>query len=931
MFNLPQNEDLLSYFYLKEVDGSRTSSLSQDRVRTYFQTNVLEYIATQRAAQPVWDKKQKLHRDEPGHKKARLANKVIKTKQHPAKLHPEILFNEYGANKCGCSRHGRESVIHCAFPNEIPPMRCQVNSNNITRLYQYFIQVSSTSHYFRKVSTIESNGFTYNFEGFTLLFHRPVSNFFLETVFTDILPGFDVRVVELSLAEGYTVQELEMFHTYLFEGLLELYSIDRGITPESCSSYHILPRFVHQSKVDGVQLRAVLPMSCVLQHIIENFNRVMTKKSTYGKSLKDELICNPAKRPCCLRVDVDKRNQNGTIRHFTLRTSKHASVAKQNLITAQKRYKALKDKLTSQKDLVSENEREEFKEVMELIRDLKHQSAHKRSVPIDMNIESFVQTGFCFDVVHHALISLAIVFKVRYHWSLDAFEQSIDYRFKKRELLEQAFTHPTYHTNFLVDMDHLKNTLRNCGYSQIPEVKSTAVGEKRKGIENLIETMALPGSNEEEESALGHNERLEFLGDAVVELVVTYHLFFLLPHVEEGVLAAMRSKFVRNLHLGAVGQRLNMHKFLLRAHGVEIMKEDGMKKDVANAFEALMAAVYLDSDVETCDRILSNAIFGNSPDILHSWTHPKEYPLKANSPSDRHWIPKVKWLQKLTELEDYIGIYFHHIRVLARAFARRNVGYNNLTQGHNQTLEFLGDTVLQFFVSDYVYRHFPHHHEGHLSLLRSCLVSNKTQSVICDELDLTSYLVSPSQTQGPLGMKDKADLVESLIGAIYVDRGFKFCEAFIRVCFYPRLSYFIFSARWNDPKSQLQQCCLSLKNQGIEADEVPEYRVTGMEGPTNSREYKLVVYYKGKRLGSGSGKTVHDAEMDAAENALVRNSYLFSQFNLEKTYMGERIKAYHKLESQPISDDSSDEEERRKDSDEPTTFEAVSISDEDSD
>jgi ribonuclease-3 len=44
-------------------------------------------------------------------------------------------------------------------------------------------------------------------------------------------------------------------------------------------------------------------------------------------------------------------------------------------------------------------------------------------------------------------------------------------------------------------------------------------------------------------------------------------------------------------------------------------------------------------------------------------------------------------------------------------------------RGHNQRLEFLGDTILQFFVSDHLYRHFPRHQEGHLSLLRSCLVS----------------------------------------------------------------------------------------------------------------------------------------------------------------------------------------------------------------
>ncbi|CAD5226926.1 unnamed protein product [Bursaphelenchus xylophilus] len=913
MRNYTESPGILDYFYTKNSDGSRSSSVNHDAIRHGFQTNILDFISLQRAAQPVPSDGNAL---EPPLKRFRTANKF---RSHPAKLHSEVLFNEF------------PGIIHRQFPGEKPVPLCVLDSNNSNSLYQYFVEVRSDTHSFRKISKIENNGFKYRFEGFTLLFHKPVSKFFLETTFTRILSGFEVRLVELPPVQGYSVEDLEMFHSYLFEGLLELYSIDRGfMDSDSCPTYHIFPRFVNFSGCNGAEVKSVLPMASVLQHLVESFSPIMAKKQG-GKLLKDELVCNPLKRPCCIRVDNDRRDITGTLRHFTMRSSKHATMAKQKLIAAQKKYKVLRDKLSAQRDFVSEIDREEFKNVMEEIRELRVRSGHKRSLPVDLTSEDFLSTGLCFDVVHHALIALAIVFKVRYHWSLDEFEKKIDYHFKKRELLELAFTHPSYYTDFLTDIDHLKNTLRNCGYNQIPEMKIKIKGEKKKGIENLMETMAMPGCKQEEESALGHNERLEFLGDAVVELVTTYHLFFLLPHVEEGVLAALRSKFVRNLHLGMVGQRLEIHKYLLRGHGVEVCKEDGMKKDIANAFEALMAAIYLDSDVNTCDRILSNAFFGHTPDLSNLWTRPQEYPLKANSPSDRHWIPKVKWLQRLTELEDYIGIYFHHIRVLARAFTRRNVGYNNLTQGHNQTLEFLGDTVLQFFVSDYVYRHFPNHHEGHLSLLRSCLVSNKTQSLICDELGLPKYLVNPGQSQGPLGLKDKADLVESLIGAIYVDRGFNFCEAFIRICFYPRLSYFIFSARWNDPKSQLQQCCLSLKSQGIEATEVPEYRVVGVDGPTNSREYKIVVYYKGRRLGSGVGKTVHDAEMDAAENALVRNAYLFSQFDLEATYMGERIKSYHQLKEEPISSESSNEdefEEKMEGTSIKTEFVAVLISDE---
>ena len=77
--------------------------------------------------------------------------------------------------------------------------------------------------------------------------------------------------------------------------------------------------------------------------------------------------------------------------------------------------------------------------------------------------------------------------------------------------------------------------------------------------------------------------------------------------------------------------------------------------------------------------------------------------------------------------EEEVGVEFTHIRLLARAFSDRSLSNCNLTMGSNQRLEFLGDTVLQLVTSDYLYKYFPDHHEGHLSLLRSSLVNNRTQ------------------------------------------------------------------------------------------------------------------------------------------------------------------------------------------------------------
>lgn len=117
------------------------------------------------------------------------------------------------------------------------------------------------------------------------------------------------------------------------------------------------------------------------------------------------------------------------------------------------------------------------------------------------------------------------------------------------------------------------------------------------------------------------------------------------------------------------------------------------------------------------DRVFSGTLFKEDKQILDTWVQLPLHPLQEQEPQgDRQWIPKFQFLQKLTEFEKSLGVEFTHIRLLARAFTDRSIGYTNLTMGSNQRLEFLGDTVLQLIASDYLYKYFPEHHEGHLSV-----------------------------------------------------------------------------------------------------------------------------------------------------------------------------------------------------------------------
>ncbi|KAJ8938855.1 hypothetical protein NQ318_019915 [Aromia moschata] len=114
-----------------------------------------------------------------------------------------------------------------------------------------------------------------------------------------------------------------------------------------------------------------------------------------------------------------------------------------------------------------------------------------------------------------------------------------------------ALTHPSYRENFGTNPDHARNSLTNCGIRQ-PEYGDRRIhymNTRKRGINTLINIMSRFGKQQETESNITHNERLEFLGDAVVEFLSSIHLFYSFPDLEEGGLATYRAAIVQNQHL----------------------------------------------------------------------------------------------------------------------------------------------------------------------------------------------------------------------------------------------------------------------------------------------------------------------------------------------------------------------------------------------
>jgi ribonuclease-3 len=131
--------------------------------------------------------------------------------------------------------------------------------------------------------------------------------------------------------------------------------------------------------------------------------------------------------------------------------------------------------------------------------------------------------------------------------------------------------------------------------------------------------------NENKGSGLKHNERLEFLGDAVLELVITDFLFKEYPQVDEGILTAYRSALVRTESISAAARSMGMNELLLLSKGEA--RDEGKARDyiLANTFESFVGALYLDQGYDAAQTFIAQALFENIKKVIDegSWKDPK--------------------------------------------------------------------------------------------------------------------------------------------------------------------------------------------------------------------------------------------------------------------------------------------------------------------
>lgn len=224
-------------------------------------------------------------------------------------------------------------------------------------------------------------------------------------------------------------------------------------------------------------------------------------------------------------------------------------------------------------------------------------------------------------------------------------------------------------------------------------------------------------------------------------------------------------------------------------------------------------------------------------------------------------------VKDFSPFEKKLDIKFKNKDLLIQAFCHRSYLNENpkFYLDHNERLEFLGDAVLELVVTEHLYQDYPKKAEGELTNWRAALVNARMLSEIANGLGFNDFLLLSRGETKELGKARQyilANTFEALIGAIYLDRGYKACQEFIKKYLIEKLPEIIKKGLFKDAKSHLQE----------EAQErariTPTYKVLEEWGPDHARHFIIGVFLDKELVAKGEGSSKQEAEEEAARNAL---------------------------------------------------------------
>jgi ribonuclease-3 len=225
----------------------------------------------------------------------------------------------------------------------------------------------------------------------------------------------------------------------------------------------------------------------------------------------------------------------------------------------------------------------------------------------------------------------------------------------------------------------------------------------------------------------------------------------------------------------------------------------------------------------------------------------------------------------LQQLEEKLGLNFSDKELLKVAITHSSYANQKRKVEFNERLEFLGDSVLQLIISEYLYCHFTEKPEGYLSKIRSLIVCENSLCDIGNGWELGMYM-NMSKGEEITGGRNRvsilADCVEAIIAAIYLDKGIEYSKTFILNNFSGTIEKAVSNEVILDYKTKIQE---KLQQNG-ELD--ISYELVKFEGPPHKRKFFVDLLIDQCVKGSGQGYSKKEAEQNAAKEAISRQGWL---------------------------------------------------------
>jgi ribonuclease-3 len=220
----------------------------------------------------------------------------------------------------------------------------------------------------------------------------------------------------------------------------------------------------------------------------------------------------------------------------------------------------------------------------------------------------------------------------------------------------------------------------------------------------------------------------------------------------------------------------------------------------------------------------------------------------------------------LDEFQRAVGYRFKNAALLRHALTHRSFagadGADALLS--NERLEFLGDSFVNCLVTEYLYRAYPDRSEGHLSKIKSLIVSRKILGEVAQGLRFGNYMLM-SAAEEKSGGRGRSSTVsnafEAVCGAMYLDGGMAAVKAFLERCLFGRIGAFL------EDESNVNYKSRILEMSQRDGFGIPRYVTTEAQGPDHAKRFTVKIYVRGQELGEGAGPSKKAAQQAAAQNA----------------------------------------------------------------